>query len=110
MLPRWTEGARWVALMATLGLAACERPPMEVEQGNFRGLAVETVTNPRIKSALLAENEVPWPVNPGLSLQGPVAGPPAGEGTVEPRPVASPRFPPAAGACWRHGPRRAGRI
>ena len=60
--------ARFAPLLAALFLgvvfAACERPPMETEQRNFRGLAVETVTNPRITAKLVAANQVPDPLPP----------------------------------------------
>lgn len=46
---------------------------MEVTQGGFRGLGVETVRNPRLMEARLEANEVP-PVSPPALESGPLAG------------------------------------
>jgi len=45
-------------------LAACERPPMETEQRGYRGLAIETVSNPRAEAEKVAANQVPEPLPP----------------------------------------------
>ncbi len=45
-------------------VVGCERPPMEVSQGDFRGLAVEQVQNPRIAARTRDANQVPDPVPP----------------------------------------------
>jgi photosynthetic reaction center cytochrome c subunit len=45
-------------------LAACERPPPDVEQVGYRGTAMATVQNPRIAAALKAANVVPAPQPP----------------------------------------------
>ena len=66
-----------VALPALLGLVAmlvgCERPPMNSEQIGYRGLAMETVSNPRIATAVEAKNVVPEPIAAAPS-EGPTAG------------------------------------
>jgi len=45
-------------------LAGCERPPMETEQRGYRGLAIETITNPRIAGEQAAASAVPEPIPP----------------------------------------------
>jgi len=47
-----------------LATAACERPPVDTAQIGFRGVAMETVTNPRIDATLKARNTVPEPITP----------------------------------------------
>lgn len=49
---------------AALLLAGCERPPVDVEQLGFRGVAMEQVSNPRTVAALRAANVVPAPQPP----------------------------------------------
>ncbi len=46
----------------TLLLLACERPPMEATQGDFRGLGVEQVRNPRLAQRTLDANVSPDPM------------------------------------------------
>ncbi len=55
-----------LALVTSVGIGgvACELPPMETTQGNFRGLAVEQVTNPRLADAKRAANQIPDPIPP----------------------------------------------
>jgi len=54
------------ALFLTIGvfIADWERPPMEVEQIGYRGVAMEQVSNPRTESAIAASQQVPEPVPP----------------------------------------------
>ena len=61
-----------VALGLGLGLAGCERPPVETKQGGFRGLGMEQVINPRIDAVKYAKNEVPAPI-PAAPSEGPLA-------------------------------------
>jgi len=58
--------SRFQSLAAALGiavgvtlLAGCERPDMEAEQIGYRGVAMETVSNPRIRGPILAANMPP---------------------------------------------------
>ena len=51
-------------LVCVAPLVGCERPPMEVTQGDFRGLAVEQVRNPRLAAASRDANQVPEPTPP----------------------------------------------
>jgi len=54
-----------LVLLALFVLATgCERPPMEAEQRNFRGLAIETITNPRLAAERVEANAVPEPLPP----------------------------------------------
>lgn len=58
---------RWPAAIVPALCAlvlACERPPVETEQGDYRGLGVESVTNPRIRAAKIAAIEIPEPLPP----------------------------------------------
>jgi photosynthetic reaction center cytochrome c subunit len=63
-----------VALLAcaTLGLAACERPPIDTVQRGYRGLAMGVVTTPAAEVALQQANVVPAASSPE---PGPDAGP-----------------------------------
>ncbi len=56
-----------------LGLLACERPPMDVTQTNYPGVAIQQVTNPRLQAAKLAANQMPAPLPP-VPTDGPAAG------------------------------------
>ncbi len=61
---------RWVAGVALLGaLAGCERPPMDVLQGGYRGTAMEQVINPRLDAVKAAQNVVP-PSSPPAPADG----------------------------------------
>jgi len=54
-----------IAVVALGGLlSGCERPDMETVQGNYRGLGIEQVINPRIAAERLAANQAPPPVPP----------------------------------------------
>jgi len=53
-------------------LLACERPPVEAVQGDYRGLGVEQVSNPRAEQAKLAANQVPETIPP-VEGRGPLA-------------------------------------
>ncbi len=59
-------------LVSALAILGCERPPVEAEQLNFRGLAQEQVVNPRLQRAKLMANEVPEPIPP-VPTEGPRA-------------------------------------
>jgi photosynthetic reaction center cytochrome c subunit len=58
--------------IAMLFTAGWERPPMSSEQGGFRGLGMQTVSNPRGVQAKLAANQAPEDLAPV-----PAGGPPA---------------------------------
>lgn len=51
-------------LLATVGLTACERPPVEAVQRGYRGTGMEQVVNPRSFAETVAKNEAPAPVPP----------------------------------------------
>jgi len=54
-----------VVLAAVCALAtACERPPVEVEQRGYPGVALQTLENPRSVPAKLAANQAPAPLPP----------------------------------------------
>lgn len=53
-------------------LAGCERPPVDTEQVGYRGLGMETVSNPRIKAEVAAANQLPPPIPP-VEASGPRA-------------------------------------
>ncbi len=62
-------------LPVLLALAVgCERPPVEADQGHFRGLAMEQVSNPRTVEALREANQVPEPLPPIAAPSGRKAG------------------------------------
>ncbi|WP_246221692.1 photosynthetic reaction center cytochrome PufC [Marichromatium bheemlicum] len=61
-----------VALVASVVLLGCERPPPEVEQGGYRGLAMEHVKNPRLLEASFKENMPPETI-PAAAPGGPMA-------------------------------------
>ena len=55
-------------VVAMFFTAGWERPPMEVTQVGYRGVGMETVTNPRTEAMKMAVNqapEVPYEVSPG---------------------------------------------
>jgi photosynthetic reaction center cytochrome c subunit len=56
----------------SLGLSACERPPVDSVQSGYRGTGMAQVINPRIDAAKAANNQVPAPSPPA-----PEGGPPA---------------------------------
>ena len=53
-----------LAVAGGLLLAGCERPPMEVRQIGYRGVAMEQVTNPRLAARKEAVNVVPASLPP----------------------------------------------
>ena len=55
-----------------LGLAACERPPVETLQGGYRGLGMTTLINPRSDAVKAAKNVVPEAI-PAAPADGPAA-------------------------------------
>jgi len=63
-----------VTLLAgcALGLAGCERPPIDTVQRGYRGLAMGVVTTPAAETALREANVMPMPSSPE---PGPDAGP-----------------------------------
>jgi photosynthetic reaction center cytochrome c subunit len=61
------------ALLGIALLAGCERPPVSTEQIGYRGVAMETVSNPRTVAALKAKNVVPEAIAP-VPGDGPTAG------------------------------------
>ena len=66
-------GIRWMILgLIGLGLAACERPPMESQQLGYRGTGTVEINNPRLQQAVLAANKAPEPL-PAVSSEGPKA-------------------------------------
>jgi len=54
------------ALALTIGvfIADWERPPIDVEQIGYRGVAMEQLDNPRTEAAIAASQQVPEPVPP----------------------------------------------
>ena len=65
----------WLALVALLGLTACERPPVESVQRGFRGTAMVQVYNPRTVASEADVNTVPT-LAPAARIRkdGPTAG------------------------------------
>ncbi|MDJ0868352.1 MAG: photosynthetic reaction center cytochrome PufC [Myxococcota bacterium] len=61
-----------LAASLAVALGGCERPPVDVEQLNFRGLGTEQVRNPRAFDRALAANQAPEPLPPAQP-----GGPPA---------------------------------
>lgn len=61
------------ALAALVGLAGCERPPMEVAQIGYPGVAMQRVVNPRTAEALREVNGLPTPPGPIAPDDGPRA-------------------------------------
>ena len=53
-----------LVLMAGIVLAGCEKPPVDTVQRGYRGLAMETVYNPRTVAAQAALNAVPDAIPP----------------------------------------------
>ncbi|GAB5414625.1 MAG: hypothetical protein Cons2KO_22280 [Congregibacter sp.] len=60
------------ALLVTVGLAGCERPPVEAVQRGYRGTGMEQVVNPRSFAESVTENVAPDPV-PAVPSTGPKA-------------------------------------
>jgi photosynthetic reaction center cytochrome c subunit len=56
---RWQTGAALVALLGTLFLSGCERPPVDAKQQGYRGTGMESVTNPRIIEANASLHKAP---------------------------------------------------
>jgi photosynthetic reaction center cytochrome c subunit len=54
-------------------LAGCERPPVETQQIGYRGVAMGTVSNPRLTAEIQAANRLPEVV-PAVPAGGPLAG------------------------------------
>lgn len=63
---------RTLVLVAAVGLASCERPPMTSQQIGYRGVAMEQNYHPSTYKALQAKN-VPPPVIPSMGSAGPLA-------------------------------------
>ncbi len=59
--------ATTLGLLATLLLAGCERPPVEMVQTGFRGTGMAQVYNPRTLSTMAELNRVPEPLAPAES-------------------------------------------
>jgi len=55
---------------AALGLAGCERPPIDTVQRGYRGLAMGVVANPRTEAQLLQANYVAPPSSPEPGADG----------------------------------------
>jgi len=65
----------WLALVALLGLTACERPPVESVQRGFRGTDMVQVYNPRTVVAEIDVNTMPLLAPPArVRKDGPTAG------------------------------------
>jgi photosynthetic reaction center cytochrome c subunit len=73
-----TRRARHAPLVLVLGVAAltllagCERPPVEVKQGGYRGTGMDTLINPRSDAIIAVKNEIPEAL-PAASPDGPLA-------------------------------------
>jgi len=66
-------GIRWMILgFIGLGLAACERPPMESQQLGYRGTGMVEINNPRLQQVVLAANQAPDAL-PSVPSDGPKA-------------------------------------
>jgi photosynthetic reaction center cytochrome c subunit len=63
-----------LGLVTLLSLGGCERPPVDTEQGGYRGLGMVGVTNPRIMEEKVKANVAPEPAAPPVA-----AGPKASE-------------------------------
>jgi photosynthetic reaction center cytochrome c subunit len=63
------SGATVLALSA---LAGCERPPVEVKQGGYRGLGMQEVINPRLDALNAPNNVIPTALPPAAD-GGPLA-------------------------------------
>ena len=61
-----------VLSLATVFLAACERPPMNAEQGGYRGTGMEQIHNPRTDAANASKHIAPESP-PAASADGPKA-------------------------------------
>lgn len=59
-------------LLAAMGLAGCERPPVEVVQRGYRGTGMEQVVNPRSAEAMVVKNQAPDAI-PAVPATGPKA-------------------------------------
>lgn len=66
---RFARGLAFLSIFILIG-SACERPPMESEQRDFRGLGIQTVSNPRNPTIDPAIAAIPDPLPPAE------AGPP----------------------------------
>ena len=59
---------RWLGLAAGVGaslvLMGCERLPVDVTQGGYRGTGMEQVTNPRTEAVKVAANQAPAALDP----------------------------------------------
>jgi photosynthetic reaction center cytochrome c subunit len=62
----------WVIAASALLLSACERPPVDVVQRGYRGLAMGLVYNPRSQAATAQANAVPA-ADPAAPAEGPPA-------------------------------------
>lgn len=60
------------ALLVTLGLAGCEKPPVEVVQRGYRGTGMEQVINPGAFKESVAANQAPAAI-PAVAASGPKA-------------------------------------
>jgi photosynthetic reaction center cytochrome c subunit len=62
--------AAWRLLAVVLVVAACERPPIEARQTDFRGLGSVHIANPRLLEARVAASvpPVPAPIPPATGL------------------------------------------
>jgi len=60
------------ALLVTLGLAGCEKPPVEVVQRGYRGTGMEQVINPGAFQESVAANQAPDAI-PAVPASGPKA-------------------------------------
>ncbi|MFK7830898.1 MAG: photosynthetic reaction center cytochrome PufC [Congregibacter sp.] len=60
------------SLLATLGLAGCEKPPVEAVQRGYRGTGMEQVVNPRLAAEKVAANVAPEAI-PSVPASGPKA-------------------------------------
>ena len=61
-----------VLLAVLIGIAGCERPPVESTQKGFRGTGMVQIDNPRLSMVKLAAIQIPEPV-PAASPEGPKA-------------------------------------
>ena len=68
--------ARAVTLVALLGtaVAGCERPPVQTQQIGYRGVAMQTVANPRTAAQIAAKQVLPDVVPAAAAEGGPLAG------------------------------------
>ncbi len=60
----WVVGIFAAAFVVMVAMAGWDRPPIDITQGGYRGLAMEHVVNPRREALVKAQNQLPEPFDP----------------------------------------------